>query len=65
VSGLNINNTGEYVIINLAGIELIKGKFQNTQDIKINLSGLASGMYLIKINDSKGQAIAINRLIKN
>jgi hypothetical protein len=65
VSGLNINNTGEYVIINLAGIELTKGKFQNTQDIKINLSGLASGMYLIKINDPKGQAIAINRLIKN
>jgi hypothetical protein len=65
VSGLNINNTGEYVIINLAGIELIKGKFQNTPDIKINLSELASGMYLIKINDPKGQTIAINRLIKN
>ena len=65
VKGLNTLSNGEYSIINLAGMELKKGKFQNTQDLKINLSGLSNGMYLIKIIDNKGQSIAINRLIKN
>jgi hypothetical protein len=65
VKGLNTLSNGEYSIINLAGMELKKGKFQNTQDLKINLSGLSYGMYLIKIIDNKGQSIAINRLIKN
>lgn len=53
----------EITITDLNGRVVKQSKYNNTSEIQINLSDLASGMYLMKINSDQGSAT--KKIIKN
>jgi hypothetical protein len=55
--------TGETIvtIFNINGTQLIQDKYRNQQDIEINVSGLRTGIYIVKIQT--GSSVDTKKLV--
>lgn len=53
---------GDYIILSLTGKQLLSGRFTN--NMEINVTGLASGVYLLQLKDSRNMMSRL-KFIKN
>jgi hypothetical protein len=52
-----------YSITSITGVEISNGTFN--EKVSINLSDISQGMYLLKLTNTKGDLIKVEKLIKN
>jgi len=61
---LKDNHMKGYTLINLIGKEVTSGNINNTSQVRIDLSGLSSGMYLLNLFLEEGQVIT-KKIVKH
>ena len=57
------SETFVYTISSIAGVEISNGTFN--EKVSINLSEISQGLYLLKVTNTKGDLIKVEKLIKN
>lgn len=51
----NAGNISNISIIDMTGKTVITGQFRNEQEIRVNMSGLSKGLYMVRISDINGE----------
>ena len=58
----DVTETLGYTVTSIAGVEILSGEFNEKTSIK--LSDISEGMYILKITNSNGDLLKIEKLVK-
>lgn len=66
IKNIDFSNNNNFInVYDVFGNQIIKNQKINSDSENINLSNVASGLYLLKINDFNGQVLTSDKIIKD